>query len=161
MGMHYVNPARMGSIDPLRPGILLYAKAGKGVRLVGVEYFKADADQNLGTTPTGPPCSARPSTARCRVTSPDAGALRPARVAVGAQPGRTFAAFNPPSPADRSRALTAADPRLAARRPRRRPAQPLTTQEHRDEHHSDDDGDGTVPAPGRHSTTSAPSSAAR
>jgi hypothetical protein len=51
MGIHYVNPSLMGpGIDPLRPEILLYAPDSNGnLKLVGVEYFQADADQDLGT----------------------------------------------------------------------------------------------------------------
>jgi hypothetical protein len=52
MGYHVVNPALMAdpSIDPLQPEILLYAPNENGkLKLVGVEYWKADADQNLGT----------------------------------------------------------------------------------------------------------------
>ena len=52
MGYHYVHPALAADevIDPTRPEMLLYepGEAGK-LRLVGVEYFKADADQDLGT----------------------------------------------------------------------------------------------------------------
>jgi hypothetical protein len=52
MGIHAVNFALLtdGVIDPLRPDILLYAPKGDGrLELVAVEYFKADADQNLAT----------------------------------------------------------------------------------------------------------------
>ena len=52
MGFHYINPPLLGSdeIDPLRPEILLYAPgAGGKLRLVGVEYWKADADKSLAT----------------------------------------------------------------------------------------------------------------
>jgi hypothetical protein len=52
MGIHAINPALMatGAIDPLRPEILLYVpKANGGLELVGVEYWKADADGLLGT----------------------------------------------------------------------------------------------------------------
>ena len=52
MGIHAANHALLadGVIDPLRPDILLYAPKGNGsVELVAVEYFKADADQNLAT----------------------------------------------------------------------------------------------------------------
>jgi hypothetical protein len=50
MGHHYLNPSLLGpEIDPLRPEILLYAPVGNSLRLVGVEYFKVDADQNLAT----------------------------------------------------------------------------------------------------------------
>lgn len=50
MGYHYVNFATFGLMDPLRPGALLYEpKPNGGLRLVGVEWFKVDADQNLST----------------------------------------------------------------------------------------------------------------
>jgi hypothetical protein len=52
MGIHYVNPPLLGdaAVDPLRPEILLYAPgAGGKLELVGVEYWKADADQDLST----------------------------------------------------------------------------------------------------------------
>ena len=50
MGLHYVNPALFGSIDPAKPHILLYRKVGSQVQLIGVEYFKPDADQDLSTS---------------------------------------------------------------------------------------------------------------
>jgi hypothetical protein len=52
MGIHAVNGPLIGdpAIDPLRPEFLLYVPAPNGkLRLVGVEYFKVDADQNLAT----------------------------------------------------------------------------------------------------------------
>lgn len=52
MGIHAPNPAliRSGVMDPLRPQILLYVPRADGsLKLVGVEYFKVDADQNLAT----------------------------------------------------------------------------------------------------------------
>ena len=52
MGIHAVKGPLIGdpSIDPLRPEILLYAPGPNGkLRLIGVEYFKVDADQNLAT----------------------------------------------------------------------------------------------------------------
>jgi hypothetical protein len=52
MGIHAVNGPLIGdpAIDPLRPELLLYAPGPNGkLRLVGVEYFKVDADQNLAT----------------------------------------------------------------------------------------------------------------
>jgi hypothetical protein len=52
MGIHAVNPALMAddAINPLQPEILLYVRDKHGhLRLVGVEYFKPDADQNLAT----------------------------------------------------------------------------------------------------------------
>ena len=52
MGVHAFNPALAATdaIDPTRPEVLLYApKANGKLELVGVEYWKADADQNLAT----------------------------------------------------------------------------------------------------------------
>jgi hypothetical protein len=52
MGVHAINLALMAddAIDPARPEILLYVPNENGsLKLVGVEYWKADADQNLGT----------------------------------------------------------------------------------------------------------------
>jgi hypothetical protein len=51
MGIHFFNPARVGGpIDPLRPQVLLYLPRADGsLQLVGVEYFKPDADQNKAT----------------------------------------------------------------------------------------------------------------
>jgi hypothetical protein len=52
MGIHAVNAALMAdpAINALRPEILLYVpKANGKLRLVGLEYWKADADGDLGT----------------------------------------------------------------------------------------------------------------
>jgi hypothetical protein len=52
MGIHAINPALIGdpAIDPLRPEILLYVPKKNGkLELVGLEYFKIDADGNLAT----------------------------------------------------------------------------------------------------------------
>lgn len=52
MGIHAINLALMAddAIDPARPEILLYVpRENGGLKLVGVEYWKADVDQNLGT----------------------------------------------------------------------------------------------------------------
>ena len=49
MGVHYVHPDRLTSIDPQRPAMLLYVPGPDGPRLAGVEYFQADADQDLST----------------------------------------------------------------------------------------------------------------
>jgi hypothetical protein len=63
MGFHAVNPALMADsmIDPLRPEILLYVpnKNGK-LKLVGVEYWKADADGNLATDDDRPSIFGQP-----------------------------------------------------------------------------------------------------
>jgi hypothetical protein len=52
MGIHAVNGPLIGgpSINALQPEILLYLpKANGELELIGVEYFKVDADQNLAT----------------------------------------------------------------------------------------------------------------
>lgn len=51
MGFHYVKPPLLAdpAVDVESPEILLYVPSGNGVRLVGLEYWKADADQDLGT----------------------------------------------------------------------------------------------------------------
>jgi hypothetical protein len=52
MGIHAVNAALMADpgINALRPEILLYVpKANGKLRLVGLEYWKADADGDLAT----------------------------------------------------------------------------------------------------------------
>jgi hypothetical protein len=50
MGVHYVNRQLLGQpIDLRRPAILLYQPSEDRAELIGVEYFKADADQNLAT----------------------------------------------------------------------------------------------------------------
>ncbi len=63
MGIHAVNAALMAdpAINPLRPEILLYVpKANGKLRLVGVEYWKADADGNLGTDDDRPSTLGQP-----------------------------------------------------------------------------------------------------
>jgi hypothetical protein len=57
MGFHYAKPALVGdtNIDPTRPEFLVYAPAAGGaVRLVALEYFRADADGNVKTTADRP-----------------------------------------------------------------------------------------------------------
>ena len=50
MGVHYLNPALVGSLDPMRPAVLLYEPtADGGLRLLGAEWFVPDADQDLAT----------------------------------------------------------------------------------------------------------------
>ncbi|MFC4068483.1 hypothetical protein [Actinoplanes subglobosus] len=52
MGWHYVNPQLAGdaAIDPVQPEVLLYVPGRDNKpRLVGIEYFKADADGKLTT----------------------------------------------------------------------------------------------------------------
>jgi len=52
MGVHFVNGAlaQDPAVDLTRPEMLLYAPDRDGdLKLVGVEYFKVDADQDLAT----------------------------------------------------------------------------------------------------------------
>lgn len=63
MGIHHVNGPLIGdpAIDPLQPEILLYIPGDDGkLKLVGVEYFKVDADQNLGTADDRPSLFSQP-----------------------------------------------------------------------------------------------------
>lgn len=51
MGYHYVNFKLFGApVDPLKPAGLIYAPHGNGQRkLIGVEYFVIDEDQQVHT----------------------------------------------------------------------------------------------------------------
>jgi hypothetical protein len=51
MGIHYANQSLVQDdvLDPRRPEILVYAPRGERLRLVAVEYFRADADGRLDT----------------------------------------------------------------------------------------------------------------
>jgi hypothetical protein len=51
MGYHYVHPELFGApLDPLKPAALIYAPQGKdGRKLIAVEYFVVDADQDPAT----------------------------------------------------------------------------------------------------------------
>ena len=52
MGSHYLHPGRAADtvVDARRPEVLLYEPQDDGsLRLIGVEYFVADADQDLAT----------------------------------------------------------------------------------------------------------------
>ena len=63
MGVHAVNAVLMAedTVDPLRPEILLYLPNGGGeLKLVGVEYWKRDADQNLATASDRPSLFGQP-----------------------------------------------------------------------------------------------------
>ena len=62
-GIHFDNPdlIRDPAIDPLRPEVLLYLPKQNGrLELVGIEYFKADADQNLATDEDRPSLFGQP-----------------------------------------------------------------------------------------------------
>ena len=68
MGVHALNAALMAddAIDPVRPEILLYVPDEQGsLKLVGVEYWKADADQNPRRRTIAPRSSDSHSKARC------------------------------------------------------------------------------------------------
>jgi hypothetical protein len=57
MGYHYLNPTLAADdvIDPSHPEVLVFVPAGHGrLRLGAAEYFKADADQDLATSPDRP-----------------------------------------------------------------------------------------------------------
>lgn len=61
MGIHYVKRSLLGQpIDLRQPPILLYVPTADGPRLVGVEYWKADADQNLSTAGDRPSLLGQP-----------------------------------------------------------------------------------------------------
>jgi len=51
MGMHYANRAleASGVLDVTKPAALNYLPTKDGLRLVALEYIRADADQNLAT----------------------------------------------------------------------------------------------------------------
>ena len=92
MGIHYENHDLIadGKLDIERPEVLVYQPTRNGkLRLGAIEYFRADADQNLHTDPDRP-VAVRPALRRAdaRPQPADADPLRPARVAVPPQPGR-------------------------------------------------------------------------
>src|SRR5215212_10186906 len=63
MGIHAVNAALMAdpAVNALRPEILLYVRTANGkLRLVGLEYWKADADGNLATADDRPSVLGQP-----------------------------------------------------------------------------------------------------
>lgn len=63
MGIHAVNPALIAdpAINPTQPEILLYLpKANGRLELIGLEYFKVDADQNLATDADRPSVFGQP-----------------------------------------------------------------------------------------------------
>ena len=64
MGIHYTKQSLVddGVFDPAKPEQLLYVPhpSGTGLRLVGVEYRKDDADQNLQTADDRPTAFGRP-----------------------------------------------------------------------------------------------------
>ena len=57
MGVHYVKPSLLGTLDPTRPPILLYSEDGE---LLAAEYLVPDADQDLGTDADRPSLFGQP-----------------------------------------------------------------------------------------------------
>jgi hypothetical protein len=50
MGLHYVNPQRLGQpLDPAKPSVLLYRRVGSHLQLLAAEWFSPDPDQDLAT----------------------------------------------------------------------------------------------------------------
>ena len=63
MGYHWVNHGLVidGIIDPTKPEVLLFAPAKNGrLELLGVEYMKVDADQDLDTDEDRPTMLGQP-----------------------------------------------------------------------------------------------------
>lgn len=55
MGFHFVNFAQFGSMDPMVPDAVLYEADKKGrMKLVALEWFKVDVDQDLSTSDDRP-----------------------------------------------------------------------------------------------------------
>ncbi len=55
MGFHFVNFAQFGAMDPMVPDAVLYEADKKGrMKLVALEWFKVDADQDLSTSDDRP-----------------------------------------------------------------------------------------------------------
>ena len=99
MGIHAVNPALMAddAIDPLRPEILLYdPKANGELELVGVEYWKRDADGSLATNDDLPSLFGRPFDGPMPGHNPAMPVHYDLHVWVAeANPSGVFALFNP------------------------------------------------------------------
>ena len=97
MGIHFVEPPLFApGISPSTPEILLYAPRSDGsLELVGVEYWQADADEDLGTS------GDRPSVFGAGFDGPmldredAADPLRPARLGGRAQPSGVFTQWDP------------------------------------------------------------------
>jgi hypothetical protein len=99
MGVHAVNAALLAdpAIDPLRPEILLYQPKDNGkLELVGVEYWQADADQNLATAEDRPSLFGRPFDGPMPGHAPGMPIHYDLHVWVAeANPSGLFAMFNP------------------------------------------------------------------
>ena len=99
MGIHAINLALMAddAIDAGRPEILLYVPKGNGkLELVGIEYWKADADQSLATNGDRPSLFGRAFDGPMPGHSPVMPAHYDMHVWVAeANPSGVFALFNP------------------------------------------------------------------
>lgn len=99
MGIHAINPALMSddAVDALRPEILLYVPKSNGkLELVGVEYWKADGDQDLGTSGDKPSLFGRPFDGPMLGHNPTMPIHYDLHVWVAeANPSGVFALFNP------------------------------------------------------------------
>jgi hypothetical protein len=99
MGVHWVNGARVGdpTLDPMEPEILLYAPGADGrLHLVGVEYMKVDADQDLTTDADRPSLFGQPFDGPMPGHSPTMPIHYDLHVWLFADnPDGTFAQFNP------------------------------------------------------------------
>ena len=99
MGYHASNAAliRSGRIDPLKPPILLYVPRADGsLGLAGVEYWKADADQNIATDDDRPSLFGQPFNGPMPGHNPTMPIHYDLHVwVVGENPAGVFAQFNP------------------------------------------------------------------
>ncbi|MER7109284.1 hypothetical protein [Streptomyces sp. NPDC000229] len=60
MGYHYVNKALNNSTDPAKPSALMYEDTKRGKRLIGIEFFVEDRDQNVSTDDDRPAMFGQP-----------------------------------------------------------------------------------------------------
>lgn len=97
MGYHYGKPALLGApIDPLQPALLLYAPSGERLRLVAVEYFQVDADQDMASDEDRPSLFGQPFDGPMEGHGGDMPVHYDLHVWLwAANPSGTFAPFNP------------------------------------------------------------------
>jgi len=99
MGVHAANQGliRAGVLDPLRPNVLLYMPRKDGsLDLIGVEYMRVDADQNLETDGDRPSLFNHPFQGPMLGHNPSMPIHYDLHVwVVDNNPSGTFAQFNP------------------------------------------------------------------
>ncbi|MEK6250937.1 MAG: hypothetical protein AABM43_03155 [Actinomycetota bacterium] len=99
MGFHAPNAALMAdpALDPLSPEILLYAPKENGkLKLVGIEYWRADADGDLATAGDRPSLFGQPFDGPMLGHTPTMPVHYDLHVWLfEANPSGTFARFNP------------------------------------------------------------------